>query len=141
MAVDVLPNPTANNTSGEPSTTALVTGIVKDAQELLTQQLTLLKVEAQAELRLTAQAAVSLGIGLAMGIVAGVLLALGLVHLLEHFAPGYAWFWYLIVGAGVAVVAGIFVMGAIKSLSAMSPPLPESQEAIKETLEWQTTPR
>jgi F0F1-type ATP synthase assembly protein I len=137
MAVDLLPNPTSNSSS-EPSTTALVSGIAKDAQELLTQQIKLFKVEAEEDLRLTTQAAIALGIGLAIGLVGAILLSMGVVYLLDHFVPGYLWLWFLLVGAGVAAVGGVLVMGAMQAFSKINPPLPETQEAIKETLEWQT---
>jgi uncharacterized membrane protein YqjE len=138
MATDLVSNPA--NPSGEPSTTALVSGIARDAHELLTQQLTLLKVEAEEDLRLTTRAAIAFGLGLALGIVGILLLTLGLVHVLEQFTPGYAWFWYLVVGAIVAIVASILLVGALHAFSKINPPLAESQEAMKETLEWQTRP-
>jgi len=146
MATDLLtqPNSTAGSTPNageEQSATKLVSGIVKDAQELLTQQITLLKDEAEEDLRLTTQAAITLGIGLATALVGAFLLCQMLVYGLDHLVPGYLWLWYGVVGAGVAVVGVAFISLSLQAFSKINPPLPETQEAIKETLEWQTKPR
>jgi len=144
MAVDVLPNPTSGTApanTAEPSATALVSGIVKDAQELLTQQINLFKVEAQQELRQTTQAAISLGIGLATALVGAILLAMTCVHLLAYLFPTQPiWIWYGLVGLVIAAIGGFVVAGALQAFNKIHA-LPETQEAIKETLEWQTRPK
>jgi len=139
MAVDLLPHPTANTDSADQSATKLVSGIVTDAQELLTQQINLFKVEVQEDLRLTTQAAIALGIGLAVSLVGGILLAHMLVYALEAWlGHGYLWLCYALVGGAITVAGVVLVLGSLQAFSKINPPLPETQEAIKETLEWQT---
>jgi len=140
MAVDLLhqPTPTA---SADQSATTLVAGLVKDAQELFHQQVTLLKLEAREELRQTTQAAVALGIGLAITLIGAILLAFAAVYALNYLLPQYhIAIWYTVVGLVIAVAGGVLVGIAIEQFSKIHA-LPETQEAIKETLEWQTKPK
>lgn len=140
MATDLLSAPTTD-AGHEPSATKLVSGIVSDAQELLTQQIQLFKIEAKEDLRLTTQAAVALGIGLAVALVGGILLAHMLVYALAAWLGlDYLWLCYGIVGAAITSGGVVLVLGALQAFSKINPPLPETQEAIKETLEWQTKP-
>jgi uncharacterized BrkB/YihY/UPF0761 family membrane protein len=98
--------------------------------------------EVQEDLRLTTQAAISLGVGLAVGLVGAVLLAFGLAHGLHAYLPDTPlWVWYLIIGAAVTGGGAVVVGGAIYAFSKINPPLPETTEAIKETVEWQTKPK
>jgi len=137
MAVDLLHQPTSS-TGAEQSATTLVAGIVTDAQELFKQQVTLLKLEAQQELRQTTQAGIALGIGLAVTLVGAILLAFAAVHILKYLLPQYdIALWYTVVGLAVAVGGGLLVAGALAAFSKIHA-LPQTQEAIKETLEWQT---
>jgi len=140
MPVDLLhPNETTSGT--DQSTTTLVAGIVKDAQELFKQQVRLLQLEAEEDLRLTTQAAISLVIGMATALVGAVMLTLGAVHLLNHLMPDTPlWVWYAVIGVIVAGVGGVLVAGALTAFNKINP-LPESTEAMKETLEWQTKPK
>ena len=64
----------------EPSVRALLGGIVNDAKELLGQEVALLKLEGQAELRSAKTAAMTLGIGIAVVAGGAMLLMLMLVH-------------------------------------------------------------
>jgi hypothetical protein len=138
MAVDVLPNPT-QTASNEPSATTLVSGIVKDAQELFKQQVALLKLEAEEDLRATTQAAIAMAIGLGIALIGAILLALAVVHLLAYLVPGQPiGVWYALVGLVVVICGGILVAIAIYEFSKINPPLPQTQEALKETVEWQT---
>jgi len=143
MAVDLHPAPATSGAhhNDDPSMTTLVAGIVKDAQDLLQKQVTLFKMEAEEDLRLTTQAAIALGIGLAVALVGAILLAFGVVHGLDLLVPGYLWLWYLIVGAAVAGAGAVLIGGALYAFSKINPPLPETTEAIKETVEWQTKPK
>jgi len=144
MAVDLHPAPATTSgphNNDDASLTTLVAGIVKDAQELFKQQVTLFKVEVQEDLRLTTQAAIALGIGLAVSLVGAIVLAFGLAELLHWAAGGPAWVWSLLVGVVVAAAGGVLVAGALQAFSKITPPLPETTEAIKETVEWQTKPK
>jgi len=140
MAVDLEPNPAASVNGAEPSTTSLVSGIVKDAQELFKQQIHLLQVEVEEDLRQTTQAAITLVIGLATALVGAILLSFAAVYLLDMWMPGRMWLWFGLVGAVVAGVGGVFVAGALTAFSKINP-VEKSTEAIQETLEWQTRPK
>jgi len=93
------------------SMSGLVTGIIKDVQDLLAQQLTLFKEEIARDVRQTKEAAkvLALGLGVCLGGIG--LLLLMLVHLL-NWATNNAlplWACYGIVGGVLAVLGGVLL--------------------------------
>jgi len=124
------------------SVTELVSGIVKDAQDLAKQQLALFRHELQESARSTMQAGAFLAVGAGIAFVGGFLLCLMLVHLVSWAAPSLPlWACYSIVGAPIAALGGALVfagMGRLKSINL----LPEqSAQALKENVRWITNPR
>jgi hypothetical protein len=121
------------------STTALVSGIVADAQELFKQQITLLQVEVEKDLRDTSQALIALVIGMATTLVGASMLAFMVVYLLAHLFPATPiWVFYGIVGGIVAAVGGFLVSGALYAFSQINPLPEKSAQALKENVGWET---
>jgi hypothetical protein len=121
--------------SAEPSLAALIGGIINDARDLLLQEFTMAKLEVQDELRKTKTAAISLGIGISIAAVGGLLLILMLVHLLHALTSLPLWGCYGIVG-GVLVLAGLFVLYTGKKAVEEIEVVPETVETLKENAKW-----
>ena len=71
----------------EPSLSSLVGGIINDFQSLMKQEVALARRELADELRKAKQAAISLGIGVGILAIGGLLLIFMLVHLLSWAVP------------------------------------------------------
>jgi len=126
-------------TATSPSITGLVSGIVNDAQELIKQQMTLFRHDLQVDIRKTKEGALSLGIGLGVAALGGLLLALMLVHLLQSLAPELPlWGCYGIVGGVLIGVGGILCYAGKKIFDSFSPLPNESVQALKENVRWIT---
>lgn len=128
--------------SSDNSVTSLVKGIVDDAQELLKQQFTLLKVEVRQDLRQTGEAVFSLVLGLVVLFIGTILLSVALVHLLYWAFPTVPlWVWFLVVGGlitGAGLGLGYFGLQRFRSFN----PLPDQTlKGLEENLEWKTKPR
>lgn len=125
--------------SGTPaSVTPLVAGIIDDMQELIKQNLALFKVEVREDLRKTRDAAVSLGIGIGLAAVGGLLLTLMLVFLLEWlFRPDLPlWGCFAIVGGVFAGIGlALFLRGKNK-LESFNPLPDETAQAVQENVQW-----
>jgi uncharacterized protein YacL len=120
---------------------ALVTGIINDAQQLIRQELTLARREIQEEVHKAKSAAISMAAGAGLTALGGVLFSLMLVQLLA-LTPLPLWGCYAVV-AGVFTAAGVGFMLAGRSTAAevrMIPP--RTAQTMKENAEWiQNIPR
>jgi hypothetical protein len=127
--------PDAIPPSAEPSVAALVAGLINDARDLLLQEFTMAKLEVQDELRKTKAAALSLGIGVCIAAVGGLLLLLMLVHLLHALTPILLWGCYGIVG-GVLLLAGLLLLFRGKKTAEEIAVVPETVQTLKENATW-----
>ena len=93
----------------EPSFASVVGSIANDAKELLLQEVGLIKLEVQYELRKAKTAALGLGIGIGTIATGGILLMLMLVHVLAEFTVVPLWGCYGIVGSALIVLGGVFL--------------------------------
>jgi hypothetical protein len=126
-------------TGTEPSVTALVTGIINDAQELIKQQLALVRTEIRDDLRKTKEASLSLAIGLGVAALGVLLLAFMLVHLLWWAAPQVTlWGWFGIVGGVLAIVGASLIYAGSKKFETFNPLPDQSAQALKENVQWLT---
>jgi len=123
--------------SSEQSLTSIVSGIISDFQELIKQQMDLLKTEVAADLRKTKEGAAALAFGGAALFLGGALLCVALVQLLIAFVPGLPpWAAYLLVGGLVAAIgAGLTFLGWNRFHSVNAD---QSVRALQENLEWKT---
>jgi len=134
--------PTDTTEHRDQSVVSLVTNIIGDAQELTRQQIELFKVEITDGARKAQSIALLVGVGAALAAVAGVILTFGLAGWLASAVEGLpVWGAQLIVGAVLAVVAGILFGVCKQKLDSFSLVPEKSVEALKENLEWKTKPQ
>lgn len=128
-------------TSSESSTTELVSGIFHDIQELFKQQMELFKAEVKNDARRTAQAALYLAAGGVVLLIGTILLCLTVVHLLHTYTPLDLWACYGIVAVIITALGGLMIFLGREKFQSFNPLPDESMAALKENLEWTTTPR
>jgi len=134
--------PTDTTEHRDQSVVSLVTNIIGDAQELTRQQIELFKVEITDGARKAQSIALLVGVGAALAAVAGVILTFGLAGWLASAVEGLpVWGAQLIVGAVLAVVAGILFGVCKQKLDSFRLVPEKSVEALKENLEWKTKPQ
>ncbi len=125
------------HTANEPSITALVGGILSDAQDLIKQQFNMLRAELKEEIRQARTAAVSIGVGAGLLVIGGILLIVMLVHLLEYSTDIPVWGCYAIVGGGIALAGCILVYFGKKEagdVHLIAPP--QTAAALRENVQW-----
>jgi hypothetical protein len=120
----------------EPSLAQLLTGIVNDAKELLRQELALAKHEIREDLRKTKMAMLSLGIGIGVAAIGGLLLILMLVHLLNALAGLPLWACYGIVGGLLLIMGGVLFLIAKHTIARIDVVPPQTVETMKENVQW-----
>jgi hypothetical protein len=121
--------------SATPSLAALLGGIMHDAKNLLVQEVTLAKLEGHDELRHLKTAALSLGIGVGVAAVGGILLSVMLVHVLAEYTDVPLWGCYGIVGSGFGVL-GWVLLAAGKHKGEEIDVMPQTVETMKENAQW-----
>jgi hypothetical protein len=127
-------------TENGPSLTSLVSGIIHDGQELIREQLHLFQVEVKHDLKRTSQASVFLIIGGMVAGMGVLLLSTMAALLLHEMWPASISLWggFGIV-AGVLLVVGIaFLFYGKSQFDAFSPLPDKSVEGLKETVQWKT---
>jgi Putative Actinobacterial Holin-X, holin superfamily III len=119
--------------------TPLISGIVNDAQTLLRQQLTLFQSEVKKDLGRGRDAAIPLGAGVVVSLLAGFFIFLMIAHLLVWYWPQLPLFVaYGIVGAFLGLVGGSLVLIGKSKFDAFNPLPEKSVEGLKENLQWTT---
>jgi hypothetical protein len=128
--------------TSERSVSMLVRGIIDDTGELLKQQMALLRAEIRADLRKTKQAAIALGLGVAVCVIGGLSLWLAVVHLLHDLVPKLPMSaCYGIVAGALLLIGGVALYFAARKLRSFRLMPDESVEALKENLQWLKNPR
>jgi hypothetical protein len=118
-----------------PSLAALLGGIMHDAKDLLVQELTLAKLEGQDELRQIKTATLSLGIGIGVAAVGGILLSVMLVHVLAAYTDIPLWGCYGIVGSGFGVLGWVLLASGKHKIEEIDV-IPQTVETMKENAQW-----
>jgi hypothetical protein len=130
------------NGPGGASATQLVGGIITDAQELVKQQLALLRHEVKEDFRKAKEAGSFLVWGAGSALVASILLCLMLVHLLSWAVPELPlWVCYGIVGAPIAALGGALFFAGAHKVRSFNPLHDQSAQALKENYQWITNPK
>jgi Putative Actinobacterial Holin-X, holin superfamily III len=120
----------------EPSLAQLLTGIVSGAKELLRHELALAKYEIREDLRKTKTAMLSLGIGIGVAALGGLLLILMLVHLLDALAGLPLWACYGIVGGLLAIIGAVLLLIGKNTIARIDVIPPHTVETMKENVQW-----
>jgi hypothetical protein len=142
MAYDVQTGQVSTAVTGqESSMTSLVSGIIDDFQRLMHQQLALFRREVQDDMNKTLEAASLLAVGAVVALVGLIVLsfaaAWGLVYAFPqtlHIAGALG-----IVGAVLAIGAGIMMYLGTKMFESFNPLPDESAQALKENVQCLTT--
>jgi uncharacterized membrane protein YqjE len=125
----------------EQSVTGLVRDIITDAQELVRQQVALLRAELKADFRRSVRAAALLVVGGVLAIPALFLLCTMLVFMLHELAGLSVWASYGIVGGAFVVLSAVFIGVGIQRFRSFNPMPDQSVEAFKENVRWMTNPK
>lgn len=130
--------------TAEPSTTGLLGGIISDFGDLIKQEIRFAKAEIKSDLNKTREAATSLGIGVGLASLSGLLLAWMLVHLLHWItsppeldpAKLPVWACFGIVGLAFGVLGGVLVMTSIRKFQSFNPLPDQTAQTLKENVQW-----
>jgi hypothetical protein len=135
---------TEPRSTAEVSTTGLLSGIISDFGDLIKQEFRFARAELKSDLNKTREAATTLGIGVGVASLSGLLLAWMLVHLL-HWATSPAefdparlplWACFGIVGAVFGAVGGGLILSSLKKFQAINPLPDKTAQTIKENVQW-----
>lgn len=124
----------------EQNMSALVSGILNDAQELFKQQVNLFRQEVKEDFRKSKEAALPMAIGLWLALLGSILLSVT-VALVINTAMQHPWAGFAIVGAVAALVGGGLFYAGKKKFDSFNPLPDKSAEALQENLEWVTKPK
>jgi Putative Actinobacterial Holin-X, holin superfamily III len=120
----------------EPSLAQLLTGIINDAKALVRHELALATYEIREDLRKTNTAMLSLGIGIGVAALGGLLLILMLVHLLHALAGLPLWACYGIVGGLLAISGAVLLLIGKNTIARIDVIPPQTMETMKENVQW-----
>jgi hypothetical protein len=129
------------DTAPQPSVTALVSGIVNDAQELIKQQAALMRAEIREELQKTKEAALLLAGGALVALPAIILVCFGVVYWLHWATTLDLWACYLLVGGGFCLASAGLIYAGVKKFQSFNLLPDRSIAALKENLPWRTSLR
>jgi len=117
----------------------LISGIINDAQVLIRQQLSLFQSEVKKDLGRTKDAAIPLGVGIVVSLMAGIFLFLAVAHLLVWLWPELPLFAaFGLVGLILALIGGSLVFLGKSKFDAFTPIPEKSVEGLKENIQWTT---
>lgn len=120
----------------EPSLAQLLTGIINDAKALVRHELALATYEIREDLRKTKTAMLSLGIGIGVAALGGLLLILMLVHLLHALAGLPLWACDGIVGGLLAISGAVLLLIGKNTIARIDVVPPQTVETMKENVRW-----
>ena len=120
----------------EPTLAQLVGVLVRDAKELLRHELALAKYEISEELHKTKVALVSVGAGIGIVSVGGLLLIAMFVHLLHTRTGLPLWLCYGMVGCLLAIVGIVMINSGKRIISRVDVVPPQTIGTMKENVRW-----
>jgi hypothetical protein len=121
-----------------PSFVSLVSGIAKDAKELLLQEMALTNLEVRYELRKAKTAAIALGIGVGTIAAGGILLVLMAVHALAAMTVVPLWGCYGIVGIALVALGGVVLAAGKTKVGDLEVVPQQSLQRMEESAQWLT---
>jgi len=115
----------------------LVAGIVRDAQSLIAQQLSLFQSDIKSDLDKTKDAATPLFAGVAVSLLAGFFLCMTAAHLCVWLWPQIPLFAaYGVIGAVLAIIGGSLVWVGKSKFDTFNLLAEKSVEGLKENVQW-----
>lgn len=126
--------PAPSPESGADSLGALLTGLIKDIQDLVRGELRLAKTELKVDASAAGKAIGYLVAGGLMGVVAVVFIALAVAALLDKWMQ--TWIAVAIVAAALTLIAAILAMTGKSKLSAGNLRPDQTIDSLKEDQEW-----
>jgi hypothetical protein len=121
--------------------TGLVSGILQDVQQLVKQQVALVRAEVKADFQQSVRAAALLAVGVLVLVPAVLLLFNMLVHLLHEQSGLSLWASHGIVGGAFALLGAVLVAVGVQRFRSINPLPDQSVEEIKENVRWMTNPK
>jgi Putative Actinobacterial Holin-X, holin superfamily III len=136
-----MPETTTNRLDGPTSMSALVGGIISDAQQLIRQEVTLARREIQEEINKAKVAVLSLAAGAVVAFFGVMLLCFMFVYLFNWLTsglpPGFPlWAWFGIVGAVLLAVGGGLLLAARSKVSEIHVVPPRTAQTLRENVQW-----
>lgn len=122
--------------NSEPTLAELVNGLMSDATLLLHQELALAKQELYEEADKAKSAMASLGVGIGIAVIGGLLLIIMLVHALQALTEWPIWTCYGIVGGFFAVLGAALLYRARQQISHIDIVPQLTVETMKENIRW-----
>jgi len=119
---------------GDRSFSDVVQDVIRNVQEIVRSEVRLAKTEIREEVAKAKPASVWLGGGAIAGIFAILFLLLMIMYALALVMA--MWTAALIVGAGLAITAGLLLNAGVKRFRQIHPAPERTIETIKENLEW-----
>ena len=127
-----------SETDSKPGIMELVSGIVRDASDIISKEMMAARLEMREELNKAKATAVLMGAGAFALIIGSILLALAVVYLLQELTGIDLWICYAIVG-GLITLAGVVILIAGKRRAAQTNLVPaETIAQAKEDARWVT---
>jgi hypothetical protein len=131
------------------SVSSLVSGIVSDFQDLLKQQLQLSRREIEEDLRKSTEAASIFGLGVGICFLGGLTLCLMLAHLLHWLTAPYGtdpasfplWACFAVVGGVLSLIGWEVTYAGRRKFQTINPLNNPATQALKENVQWLTTPK
>lgn len=127
-----------HKSDGKPGIMDLVSGILRDASDIISKEVLSARMEMREELEKVKSTAILMGSAVVALLIGGILLALTAVYALAEFTGLDLWACYGVVG-GTIFVLGMIILLAGKSKAAKTSLVPtESIENAKEDARWIT---
>ena len=128
----------ANNQANRPSIPSLVGGIIKDAIDLVSNELTAARQEVYDELEKAKSAVLLISLGAGALMLGSIFLGHMLVHLLQKFTGFELWACYALVGAALTPI-GVVILFLAKQRATETSLVPtETIEDTKRDVRWIT---
>jgi hypothetical protein len=125
----------------DPDLVSRVVSIVGGSQKLIEQQLILFRREIEGEIRKARSGAISMAVGAVIVAVAGIVLVLMMVHIVNAYTAIPLWGCYGLVAGVLAALGTVLLYFGGRSATTVSlfPP-PQTMQALKESLVWLKNP-
>lgn len=126
-------------TEQQPAVSSLVAGIVQDAKQLFTEQMTLFQVEIKNDIRRTIMAIIPVVVGGFISFLGGLVLLFGAAYFVCWLFPDLpTWVGFASVGMLILLVGFGLIMWGKTQLASINPLPDVALQGLKENLQWKT---